>query len=231
MTKKVFIDLETVPDQHPGAFERYLDLVTPPANYKKQESIDKWMAENAEEKAAELHGKTGLNGLHGEICSIAFAVDDNEIESVTRGIDVESEGSLIRKFFIALGEHVTDSDAGFPRFEWIGHNVLEFDLRFLKQRCMVNSVDPLYPIPAEARHGSGNVFDTMKEWAGFRGYVKQDELVEAFGFSIEGNALAAELDGSMVWPLYQSGQFDAIKAYNEMDVHKVREIYRRMTYA
>lgn len=224
MSDKLYFDLETIPDQREGAFERYLDQVIPPANYKKPESIDKWMAENAETAAAEKYAKTGLSGLYGEICSIGFAVGDGDVKTFTRGINADSEKHLLLQFFIALRK-AWNADDNWPRFEWIGHNVIEFDLRFLKQRCFVNRVQPLVMVPADARHGNGSVFDTMKEWAGFRGYVKQDELCEVFGLEQKPG-----MTGADVWPAYQAEEYERIAAYNAYDVQTVRDIHKVMTY-
>ena len=232
MTTKLHFDIETIPDQRPEAFERYVSEVTPPANYKKQETIDKWMLENAENVALENYKKTGLTGLHGEICSIAYAVNDGDIKALTRV--GESETELLAAFWedVYRDVHaVTAGDPNWPRIEWIGFNCLEFDLRFLKQRCLVRDIKPIYPIPADDRHGNGKVFDLMKEWAGFRGYVKQSELVEAFGIEkpdwIDEDIL--EIDGSKIWELYREQEFGLITEYNRLDVHYVRELYRRMT--
>ena len=121
-----------------------------------------------------------------------------------------------------------------PRLQWIGHNVIDFDLRFLKQRSIVNGIKPAFLVPADARHGGDWVFDTMKEWCGTYGsnrYVKQDDLVDVLGiYTPIWGAPAMNTDGSQVWNLYKSGQFELISIYNKLDVHKVREIHRRMTW-
>lgn len=237
-----YCDIETIPDQDPDAFEKYLDAVEPPGNYKKQETIDNWLLENAEAIALENFQKTGLTGLRGEICSIAFAINDREILQVGRTAS-GNERDLLLEFWEELAAEVeaelsgSNSDrakAPFVKLQWIGHNIIDFDLRFLHQRSIVNGIKPAYFLPTEARHGSDYVFDTMKEWAGWRGYVKQDELCEAFGIVVPDGMVpisAVELDGSMVWPLFQKGEFDTIAEYNKLDVWKVREIHRRMTYA
>lgn len=84
MSLRLYTDLESIPDQRPDAFNRYLDRVRPPGNYKKQETIDAWLAENAEAEAEKEYLKTGLNGLHGEICSIAWAIEDAEMNKIGR---------------------------------------------------------------------------------------------------------------------------------------------------
>lgn len=245
MSYQLYIDLETIPDQDPGAFEKYLDAVQPPGNIKKQESIDKWLLENAERVALENFHKTALNGLHGEICSIAWALNDGEIKNAIRyayagTIDTEdksiaiSENELLEIFWNDLYTDLRElgGDQGnWPKVEWIGHNVLEFDLRFLKQRSIVNGVEPHRNIPADARHGTGQVFDTMKEWSGFRGYVKQDDLCDALGIVAPDWAThVAATDGSRVWELWRNGDYDLLSLYNKLDVWKVREIYKRMMY-
>lgn len=233
MSHRLFIDLETIPDQDPGAFNKYLDAVKPPGNYKKQETIDNWMLENAERIALEDFQKTALNGLHGEICSIAWAIDDGNIKNSIRTAS-DSEATLLETFW---EEFYTDlremggKDGNWPQVEWVGFNLLGFDLRIMKQRCIVNQVEPNRLIPADARHGSGQVFDCMVEWAGFRGYVKQDDLCDALGIVAPDWAQhVCAIDGSQVWELWRNGDYELLSLYNSLDVFKVREIYKRMHY-
>jgi len=236
MSLRLYYDSETLPEQTPNAFEKYLDQVTPPGNYKKQETIDAWMLENAEAIALQDYQKTGLNGLHGEICSVAFALDDGEIQSLTRTHE-NDEAWLLNKFWTALKVQTETLTPGghMSRLEWIGHNIIDFDLRFLKQRSIVNGIKPPYMVPADARHGSDWVFDTMKEWCGTYGsnrYVKQDELVEVLGIEPPIWSVGAmTVDGSQVWDLFKAGKFDVISTYNRLDVYKVREIHKRMIFA
>jgi hypothetical protein len=142
MTIKFYFDIETIPDQRPGAFDRYLDAVEPPGNYKKQETIDKWLAENAENVALENYLKTGLTGLHGEICSIAWAIGEADIWHLTRM--GESETELLNAFWEDVYRQVREigGDRGnWPKLEWVGFNCIDFDLRLLKQRWDILSID------------------------------------------------------------------------------------------
>lgn len=232
MSLKTVLDIETIPDQRPGAFERYIELVKPPGNYKKQESIDAWLAENAEAVAEQDYCKTALTGLRGEVCSIAYAIDDGEIQSITRGLhNLDNEYELLDLFWSCLKQDLekhVKHDSGWARPLWIGHNIIDFDLRFLYQRSIINGVKMPWNLPVDARHGGDWVFDTMKAWAGWKGYVKLDELVEAFGIELPiwGDAVS-QIDGSNVWELYRNGQFDVIAEYNKLDVWKTREVYKR----
>jgi len=221
----LYLDIETLPDQREGAFDKIYDTIKPPGNIKKPESIEKWMVENGSKSAAEAYLRTSLDGIAGEICSIAWAINDGEIIGNCRPPDV-SEAWLLKHFFDCINQETRPGEGGHPNLTWIGHNVIEFDLRFLKQRAIVNNVRPPFVIPADARHGSRPVFDTMKAWAGWRGYVSQDALCEAFG--IEGKG---EMTGADVWPAYQQSEYDVIETYNKNDVRIVREIYERMSWA
>ncbi len=73
------------------------------------------------------------------------------------------------------------------------------------------------------------MFDTMREWAGYRGYVKQSDLQEVF--QIEPNPELELVDGSMVADFWRDAHFHDIAEYNRDDVRVCREIYRRMTWA
>lgn len=230
----IFLDIETIPDQRAGAYDKILADIKPPGQYKKQESIDKWMLQQGAAAAQEQYEKTGLDGISGEIISISWAIGDGEIIGNCRRPDT-TEAWLLQHFFDCIAQETQPGEGAHPRLTWIGHCIIDFDLRFLKQRAMVNNIRPPFILPADARHGSEQAFDTMKEWAGYRGYVKQDELVKAFGIKSpaeeQGNHQLAEMDGSNVWPLYQKQEYDFIQEYNMLDVWKVREIFKRMTWA
>lgn len=220
-------DLETIPDQRPGAFERCIENIKPPGNIKKPESIEKWLTEKGPGAAAEQYHKTGLKGISGEICSVAWALDSGEPRSLIRRSG-EPEALLLQTFFDQVFDEAEEMSDGWPRFQWIGHNLLGFDLRMLTQRCWVGNVQPRFPIPVDDRHGKGSVFDTMVAWCGQYGtdrYVSQDALAQALG--LEGKA---GIDGSMVWDLYQMQEYQQIQDYNEDDVRTVMNMYRRLTW-
>ena len=220
----LYLDIETIPDQREGAFESILENIKPPGQYKKEESIQKWKDTQGKEVAEEEYHKTGLKGISGEICSIAWAVDNGEIIASCRNQHT-SEAWLIRDFFACIAQENKNGEGLWPMITWIGHNVIDFDLRFIKQRAIINKVRPNFVIPADAKHGGQFVFDTMKEWAGWKGFVSQDALAKALGLEGKG-----DIDGSMVWDLYQAGEYEKIQEYNKNDVETVRKIYKRLIW-
>ena len=224
----LYFDIETIPDQAPDALEIIQDGLKAPAQYKKPDSIAEWHKTKGAEAAAEKHAKTALQGISGEICSIAWALGQNPVKGIIRRPG-DPEATLLSDFFLSVmaeneeltkNEHFTPPH---PKFRWVGHNVIEFDLRFLKQRCWINNVQSPFMIPADAKHGGDFVFDTMREWAGWKGYVSQDALCKAFG--LDGKP---GMSGADVWPYYQAGRYTEILDYNKDDVRAVREIKEMM---
>lgn len=223
----LFLDIETVPDQSTGALDRYLRDVKPPGQYKKQESIQKWIDENAEAVAVENWKKSALEGIAGEIISIAWAFDDKPVESVCRHIE-EPEALCLDGFYAAIVRDTRPAQGKYPKIQWIGHNIIEFDLRFLWQRSVILNIRPPVKIPTESRHDNGRVFDTMKAWCGWKGYEKQDTIVSAI---YDDSSLITDMDGSQVWELAAAGRLDELQEYNELDVIKARKLYEAMTWA
>ena len=107
---------------------------------------------------------------------------------------------------------------------------MSYLLRFLFQRCVILGVEPPVVLPVDARQGSDKIYDTMIGWGGWKGFVKQDALVDALGIEIEAEEGLMDIDGSMVWDLVQAGRLDVVRKYNMLDVEKCRMIYRRMTW-
>lgn len=223
---RLFFDMETIPDQSEGALARAAERVKVPATYKRPEAIETYR----NTRALEGWQKTALDGLFGEVCSIAYAFDDEPPQSMTRGVDVaaESETDLLYTFFGVLVDRALQGEGAHTRIEWVGHNVIDFDLRFLKQRAVIRGIKPGFHLPADARHDKGAVFDTMKEWSGFRGFVKQSALQHAFG--IPEDATLECVGGDQVAGFWASKQYDVIGRYNRDDIRVCRDVYRRQTW-
>jgi hypothetical protein len=220
---------------------------TPPANYKDPEKIEAWKEDKRKKLAGEIEKareklagvedqadqewrKTAFAGDRGEIVCVAWAVGGNPIEVLSRGLD-EAEGDLLAAWFGRLAEQV-DDPGGHWRPQWVGHNVQDFDLRFLFQRAVIHGLRPPLPLPHDARPGSDQVFDTMTAWAGFRNRISLDRLCRALGIPTKGAELGGEeIDGAKVWDYVQAGQVEKVAAYCAADVERVREVHRRLTFA
>ena len=206
----VFIDIETLPVQCPDFRAKIVAGAKPPANYSKPETIAKWREDNADEIVA----KTALDPAAGHICSIGYAIGDQDVANMTAQT-IDAEAAIIRTFFDALPQ------IGMTRF--IGHYITGFDLRFIMCRAIVLGVKVPALWPRDPKPWDQNVFDTMTAWAGARGTIGLERLCEALGIE----SPKGDMAGNQVAAAWAAGEFDRIADYNRRDVAAVREVFRK----
>jgi hypothetical protein len=163
---------------------------------------------------AEIIKKLSLSAATARILCLAYAIEpqaDSPVE-VLHG----EEDEIIRSFWKLAAEcHL-----------FVGHNILDFDLRFIYQRSIINQIKPSREIPF-ARFRNNPVYDTMHEWSKWgREHVSLDLLARALGIPSPKEGL----DGSKVYPYYCAGKLPDICDYCKRDVETVRQIYRRLTF-
>jgi DNA polymerase elongation subunit (family B) len=196
-----YLDIETIPDQSEGALERAREGVSIPANYKNEETIEKYK----DEKAQEAWEKTALDGFKGHVCCI--------VRDQTRYIlrSVKEEKDLLERFFTGMKECVL-----------VGHNIIGFDIQFLTRRALVLGVELPYEYiwPRALKPWDKSVFDTMTALGG-KDWVSLDNLAKAL--RIRGKSG----NGGAVNFMWQQGLHDEISDYCADDVRVVREIHKR----
>ena len=222
----LFLDIETLPTERQDVRELLASKITHPATISKPETIAKWNEESRPAAIDEAVAKTGLDGTFGRVCVICWAVDDGPIYTVQSPDDEER---LLRDFAVMLREDVKANDL----FETcvVGHNVCGFDLRFLTQRFIVNSIRPPAIIARAAQAKpweDSKVFDTMVQWsgAGARPGVSLEKMCMALSIA----SPKTDLDGSKVAAAVAAGRIDDVAAYCAGDVEAVRKVWRRMTF-
>jgi hypothetical protein len=220
---RIFLDIETIPSQDEAVYAEIQDEVQPPANMKKAETIERWEAEEKPAAVEERWRKTALSGDRGEVVAIGWAVDDSPIHVAHRSLN-EPESQVLADFFEIIGEHT--NQPGKPATpQWVGHNVKDFDLRFLFQRAVVTGIKPSVPLPHDARPGAKEVFDTMTAWAGFGNRISLDRLCTALGIPGKDG-----MDGSVVWDYIRDGREDEVAEYCRADVERTRQVFHRLTF-
>lgn len=226
-----------------------LEAIRPPANFKDPAKIEEWnkverpkkeealraqiVACQAEciTKAEEAWRKTSFDGAVCQIVVFGWAFDDEKPKTMHAGkecLTLAAEAKLIREFYQAL-EIVPEQER--HTLTWVGHNILDFDLRILYQRSVVHGIKPPRWIPFDAKPWGDRVFDTMLAWAGQRGRVGQDKLCRVLGIDAKGSELGDEIDGSKVWDFVKDGRIADVATYCGGDVSRAREIHRRLTFA
>jgi hypothetical protein len=223
----IFIDIQTIPLQDPQLIAHITETIKPPATYKHPDSIEKWYQENLPKEVKRRYQQTALDGLYGEIFSIAWAIDDQEVMAFWRD-DLSSERGLLQHFMDEIAQ--LEDNKGQRRFirQWVGHYISGFDLRFIWQRCVVNRVKPSVAIPLDAKPWDERVFDTHTMWNGSHNNNTQTDLPNlAKALGMEGNM---HKNGSSIYQDWLAGRYDAIADYNRQSVNHARNLYRRMRF-
>ena len=224
----LFIDIETIPAQS----EKMIDLlkqeaeaeklqIKAPSNYKDESKIAEYIAAKAAEIDAGLDEKwrrTALDGAYGHVFMIGYAINNEEPQTVWfdhRHPDFERH--TLENFFAEI------KDIQFSKI--IGHNIIDFDLRFIWQRSVILKIKPP-PLPFFAKPWDEKMFDTMTNWAGLKNRIGLDKLCDIFGLEKKG-----DIDGSKVWDAVKAGEMEKLETYCKSDVERTRGAYNRMTFS
>lgn len=223
-TNKVFLDIETLPPAGDSHLMRIRAGIKAPGQYKKPESIAQWLAENADAVAAEEHGKLGLDGLYGQVCVIGWAVNAGPVLMFdTRTYSNTGEAGLIDHAFEQIQTASKDNSGNARALSPVGHNI-ELDLRFLMQRAVRYGIviPPCLRMAFDPDKGRYNTFDTMKAWAGFKGWAKlKDMSRELFGDECE------DIDGADVAKVWATDPGKVVE-HCRQDVERARKLYYAM---
>jgi predicted PolB exonuclease-like 3'-5' exonuclease len=238
---KVFIDLETIPDQTEGAINKIAETLTVKcpfttkgdigkdlgmtaedikfigANDLKQKWVDVKGSEAAKAQAEDKWLKTSFDGARGHIICIGYAFNNYEIKVLTT--ESMSEKEMLAEFW----QDVSDTALSKPK-QFIAHNA-NFDFPFLWHRSVINGVSPAFRFDPYQRQGDKR-YCTMEAWAGFNGKIGLDALCDILG--IEGKTEG--MSGADVWPEYQKGNIQKIADYCADDVSALRAVYNRMNF-
>jgi hypothetical protein len=150
-------------------------------------------------------------GLGPEASEHVFGIDRYGYE--------EDEKKALQDFLTFMKDFDSDCD------ELVGHNIIGFDLPFIFQRCLVHSLQAR-PFVTLSDFTPRGVFDTMHRWwLGAKRFVSLDDVAWALGIE---SSKTAEVEGSKVFDLYQSGRLNLIREYNLNDVRVTRKVYERM---
>lgn len=228
MTCNIYIDIETIPTSRADIQARAAEKVAPPGNIKKPESISEWWKTEGDAAKQDAIAKTALDGTWGEIICIGFAVNDGDVEVVGRAL---TEADCINTWMLKLQSQarhtVRSGDIWDQSANWIGHNVQDFDLRFLWQRSRILGVQLPFKLPlGKPSYSRGPyLYDTMKEWSGWGNRIKQTDLELAFGIE---RVDPLTTGGAEVFKAYREGRLDDIKAHCRQDIENLRAIHKRM---
>jgi len=215
----------------------YLDIETLPAGDEQLKTLkflfEKKKAKKNKREGCDDHADfeqyllgTSFDGSFGRILCIAYAIDDSPVEVLDGSKD---EAGMLEKFWKIVDSISTPArNPQWPDYgvQFIGHNVMDFDLRFIYQRSIVNRIKPAYNLNF-ARYRDYPVYDTMKEWSKWGvGNIGLEHIALALGIPTPKDGI----DGSQVYDFYKAGKTEDICEYCKRDVECTREVYKRMTF-
>jgi DNA polymerase elongation subunit (family B) len=159
--------------------------------------------------------KGALDAMSGRVVCIGLLIDDQKaITEIT--LVGEDEHRLITEFWRTVA----------PGDVLVGHNVLDFDLRFLRQRGWILGIQPSRTIDTR-RYYTRDVVDTLQlwtEWSGNKRGVSLNALGKVLGCGEKTGK------GANVAKMWAERDIDGIKSYCQEDVRLTYRVYCRLTY-
>ena len=198
----------------------FFDIETIPAEVEKHKILREIHSKKVADgkrvsaKFEEYLKATSFDGAFGRIICIGYAIDDEPAD-----VFCSAEKEMLTDFWkVAANVKL-----------FIGFNNMDFDLRFIYQRSIINGVMPTQNL-SFARYRSDPIYDIMWEW---RKWAKDppvslDDLAKALGIA---SSKGGEIEGKNVWEAYQKGRIGQICDYCKKDVEVTRAIYRKMVFA
>lgn len=196
----------------------------------KIEQLERY-AEDPAAEAERVYALGSLNATSGRILSIAVHVGPTpefEIEGLKSGEHVfgidaggaeQPEERALADFLALVANFDRETD------ELVGHNIVDFDLPFIFQRCVVHTLR-VPSLVNLAEYSVRGVYDTMRHWwGGARRHVSLDDVAWALGFE---SSKTEEVEGSRVFDLYHAGRLGEIREYNLNDIRLTRRVYERL---
>ena len=206
--EKLIFDIETLP-----ADEKFKYIFIELAFQK--EKAKGVRAKKTKRYLDQLYRQTAISGDFGSIFCIGYALNDQKIE-IIKGEEI--------KILTTWWQVAEKADI------FIGHNIMDFDLRFIFKRSIVNNIKPnaKHLNLSFARYKNFPIYDTMREWEKWsNSFIKLDTLAKALGLQ---SSKEGGIDGSQVYDFYLNKKFDEIYEYCKRDVELTRNVYKRMIF-
>ena len=221
----LYFDIETLPADE-SSFEklRYLFERKREKDAKKNKGEEKSDSKSFEDYV----DKTGLDGGFGRVLCIAYAIDDKPVEVLCNDGNKQNSGE--KKTLEEFWNIAKDCDL------FVGHNIMNFDFRFIMQRSIILGVKPTWQnrdmrapkYLSFARYRNYPIYDTMCEWICW-GENKNSSL-EYVALALDIPTPKEGIDGSQVARVYAEEGPQRICEYCKRDVETTRKVYKRMTF-
>jgi predicted PolB exonuclease-like 3'-5' exonuclease len=158
--------------------------------------------------------KGALDAMSGRVVCIGILIDDQKAITEITLVD-EDERRLITEFWRTVA----------PSDVLVGHNVLDFDLRFLRQRSWILGIEPSRKVDTR-KYYTRDVVDTLQLWTNWGN--KKGATLDALGVALGCGGKTGS--GANVAKMWAEQNLDDIKSYCQEDVRLAYRVYCRLTY-
>lgn len=199
---KLFLDIETLP-AHEDSHE-VLKFIFEKKKYKEKIDFEQFLL------------GTSFDGSFGRILCVGYAENDEQTK-VLDGSQNESE--MLQCFW----------DIAKDKNLFVGHNVIDFDMKFIFQRSIILGIKPPknHRSMSFARYRNDPMYDTMWEWSKWSSNkVGLEQLAMSMGIPTPKKGI----DGSQVYDFYKAGKIQEILDYCKRDVETTRLIYKKLNF-
>lgn len=234
----LFFDMETLPTEDPQVIQMLADKVLPPGNMKKEDTISAWERDEKPGLVLDAVSKTSFDGAYGRVCCVSWAFGDKPVEGL-----IGEEVDVLKGFLDAVRDHNLDTlfntragtysrytpDDAKPhplQLRVGGHNIRDFDMRFLWKRVIINKLSVPQSLPWREGKWSERFQDTMSLWDPEK-RISLGNLCRALGIDHEED----DFDGSMVATAFKQGRHSKILRYCKADTEAARRCWYRMMIA
>ena len=231
----LIFDIETTQTSDPVIIELIREKLKPPATLKKQESIQEWWATQSGQALQDKLAQTALNGLYGDVTAIGWNIAlnpekgdlDYKLAYKQPSVSVRGNDQSVQGF---LTETYRKIEAEIKKFggpfgPWdvrvAGHNIIGFDLPFLKQQSIRYSVRHMSYLMG----GRDQVIYTMTALAGYREFISLKEAAIVLGGIPWDNS---SIPGDQVPSAWESGDHESVSTHLANDVNATAEIVLRV---
>jgi len=159
--------------------------------------------------------KGALDAMTGRVVCIGMLIDDGEVATEIT-LAGEDELLLVSGFWNTVR----------PGDVIVGHNVLDFDIQFLRQRSWVLGIQPSRAIDTR-KYYTADAVDTLQLWTNWTGN-KKGVTLDALGSALGCGRKTGE--GARVAEWWAVRDIESIKKYCREDVHLTYRVFCRLTY-
>ncbi|GAA0556175.1 ribonuclease H-like domain-containing protein [Chitinophaga japonensis] len=215
----LLLDIETTPAV--AAFE---DLPLPIQSLWL-EKISK-IAPDSADGTGDYAAKAGIYAEFGKVVCISvgfFTLENNQYQLRLKSFCHDDEKVVLNDFLALVNKFY----ARFPRFQFAGHNIREFDIPYICRRSVIHQLSLPQPLQLHGfKPWEVPMLDTLQLWrfGDYKNYTSLKLLTAILGIPTPKD----DIDGSMVGRVYwQERDLPRIAAYCEKDVLAVAQLVLR----